>query len=56
LRTVAEVLLDTEVAFGDAFTDGRICVAGDLAALLEAAYASMADIRTPGWYSRPISK
>ncbi|MGA2714893.1 MAG: cyclopropane-fatty-acyl-phospholipid synthase family protein [Bryobacteraceae bacterium] len=57
LRTLAEVFIDTEIAFGDAFTDGRIRVTGDLTALLEAVYASMGDTKkAPGWCSRSISK
>jgi hypothetical protein len=48
---------DTEIAFGDAFTDGRIRVTGDLTALLEAVYASMGDTKkAPGWCSRSIIK
>ena len=56
LRTLAELLVDTEIAFGDAFTDGRIRVTGDLADFLEAVYASMGDTHSgPGWCSRAIS-
>jgi len=57
LRTLAELLVDTEIAFGDAFTDGRIRVTGDLAAFLEAVYASIGDThRGPGWCSRTLSR
>jgi len=56
LRTVAELLIDPESAFGDAFTEGRIQVIGDLTALLEVIYASMAATKVgPGWCSRMIS-
>lgn len=56
LRTVVDLLMDAEVGFGDAWTDGRVKVTGDLVALLEAVYVSMAQAGgTPGWYSRVIS-
>lgn len=56
LRTLAELLIDREIAFGDAFMEGRIRVTGDLATFLEAVYASMGDThRGPGWCSRVLS-
>jgi len=42
-RTLWGLVLDPEVAFGEAYTDGRIHVDGDLVALLEAAYGAAAE-------------
>jgi len=57
LRTLAEVLLDPEIGFGDGWTDGRIQVTGDLVAYLEAVYESMERAApTPSWYARLVSK
>jgi cyclopropane-fatty-acyl-phospholipid synthase len=39
-RTLAQMFLDPEVAFGEAYSDGRIEVEGDLAAALSAVYAA----------------
>jgi cyclopropane-fatty-acyl-phospholipid synthase len=39
-RTLAELIADPEMAFGEAFADGRIQVEGDLTGALEAAYES----------------
>ena len=36
--TLAELVIDPEVAFGDAYADGRIQIDGDLVRLLEAIY------------------
>jgi cyclopropane-fatty-acyl-phospholipid synthase len=37
-RTLVRLLLDTDLEFGDAYTDGRVEVFGDLTAFVEAAY------------------
>lgn len=39
-RTLLRLMVDPEVAFGEAYVDGRIQVEGDLARALEAAYRS----------------
>jgi cyclopropane-fatty-acyl-phospholipid synthase len=57
LWTLAELLVDTEIALGDAFTQGRVSITGDLVAFLEAVYASMGDThRGPGWFSQALSR
>lgn len=38
--TLAKLVIDPEMAFGEAYADGRIQVAGDLAGVLEAVYES----------------
>jgi cyclopropane-fatty-acyl-phospholipid synthase len=53
LRTALELLVDTEVGFGEAWTEDRIRIDGDLAAFLETIHASAAKVTNrPGWYSR----
>jgi len=53
-RTLAELCIDPEVAFGDAYMDGRIQVEGDLVRLLEAVDEIWpADRR---WYARLMSQ
>jgi cyclopropane-fatty-acyl-phospholipid synthase len=51
-RTLAELALDPEVAFGDAYSDGRVEVHGDLVAFLEEAIRSMQESEKAGWYGR----
>ena len=56
-NTLAGLLRDPEVSFGDAYMDGRIEVEGDLVRFLEAVYRAME--RSPaasGPYSRLASK
>ena len=46
-------MLDPEVGFGEAYSDGRIRIQGDLVGFLEAAYGSMAHVSAARrWYSR----
>lgn len=54
-RTLAELMIDPEMAFGEAYADGRIEVEGDLPRFLEAVYQSSAHVRA-GWYQRLTSK
>ena len=55
--TLASLLRDPEVAFGDAYMDGRIDVEGDLVRFLEAIYHAMDSSPAVGrWYSRLASK
>ncbi|MBV9772234.1 MAG: class I SAM-dependent methyltransferase [Bryobacterales bacterium] len=56
-NTLAGLLRDPEVSFGDAYMDGRIDVEGDLVRFLEAVYQAMERSPTAGkWYSRLASK
>ncbi len=56
-RTLASLILDPEVGFGEAYSDGRVRVEGDLVALLETAYHSMLNSSsTRSWYSGLASK
>lgn len=53
-RTLAELCIDPEIGFGDAYADGRIQVEGDLVRLLEAVDKVWPVDRS--WYSRLSSK
>jgi cyclopropane-fatty-acyl-phospholipid synthase len=56
-NTLAGLLHDPEVSFGDAYMDGRIEVEGDLVRFLEVVYQAME--RSPAsrtWHSRAASK
>jgi cyclopropane-fatty-acyl-phospholipid synthase len=56
-RTLAELCIDPEVAFGDAYADGRIRVEGDLVRCLEAVYESWPNAPAArSWYARLTSK
>src|SRR5580698_11361201 len=51
-NTLAGLLRDPEVSFGDAYMDGRIEVEGDLVRFLEAIYIAMERSSNVGkWYS-----
>lgn len=54
-RTLAKLALDPEVAFGDAYVDGRIEVHGDLVEFLEQVVRSMHTAGRRGLYSRMSS-
>jgi cyclopropane-fatty-acyl-phospholipid synthase len=55
--TLAALLRDPEVSFGDAYMDGRIEVEGDLVRFLEAIYLGMErSSRVGKWYSRLASR
>lgn len=54
--TLLGLVLDPEVGFGDAYSDGRITVEGDLVVALEALYQSIPAIDKRNWYSRFASK
>src|SRR5690242_7898399 len=50
-RTLAQMMVDPEVAFGEAHAAGRVQVEGDLVRLLEAVYQSMASVSAgANWY------
>ena len=55
-RTLLRLALGAEVGFGDAYSEGRITVEGDLIAALEILYQTIAAIDDHNWYSRIVSK
>jgi cyclopropane-fatty-acyl-phospholipid synthase len=54
--TLLRLVLDPEVGFGDAYSEGRVTVEGDLIATLEALYQSMSATDYHNWYSRMVSQ
>jgi len=55
-RTLARMIVDPEIGFGEAFAGGRIEVEGDLARALEAVYESWPSGRAnTSWYQRVTS-
>jgi cyclopropane-fatty-acyl-phospholipid synthase len=54
-RTLAKLAIDPEIAFGEAYAEGRVHVNGDLVRLLEAVYQSMG-AAPEGRYERLTSK
>ena len=56
LWTAAELALDPEMAFAEAYSNGRIKVEGNLVLALESVYRTMANARACRWYQRIMSK
>ena len=54
-RTLASLVLNPEIGFGEGYRDGRIDVPGDLAQFLETTIASMPE-SAPGWCARLSSR
>ncbi len=54
--TLAKLVLNPEIGFGDAYAEGHIEVEGDLVALLEAVNQSMPRSHLHSWYSRLVSR
>jgi cyclopropane-fatty-acyl-phospholipid synthase len=55
-KTTFNLICDPEVAFADAYSDGRITIEGDLTALLESFYRSTSARSSQNWYSRFVSR
>jgi len=55
-RTLAQLVLDPEIGFGEAYAEGRIQVEGDFVRFLEVVYTSIGNTRRPFWYSGVVSK
>ena len=56
-RTLAELCVDPEIGFGDAYADGRVQVQGDLVRFLEAVYETWPNAPAArSWYARLTSK
>src|SRR5436190_10828809 len=54
--TAAGLVLDPEMAFAEAYSNGRIQVEGNLVLALESVYRTMANARACRWYQRVNSK
>ena len=50
-RTLARIVLNPEIEFGECYADGSVKITGELAALLDAVYASMSARERRGWYA-----
>jgi len=55
-NTLLRLLLDPEAEFGDAYSEGRITLEGDLIAALEILYCSMSEAEHHSWYVKLVSK
>ena len=55
-RTLAKLLFNPEIAFGDGYTDGRIVVDGDLVQLMEHVIRLMSMTKPEGWGRRVASR
>src|SRR5882672_1570529 len=55
-KTLFRLLLDPEAEFGDAYSEGRITLEGDLVSALEIVYRSMAEVAHHSWYVKLVSK
>jgi hypothetical protein len=55
LRTLVELWLDPEIAFGDGYADERITVNEDLVGLLEHAFQLMERRRPEPWHRKLLS-
>lgn len=53
--TLMRIVLNPEVAFGEAYADGTVEVQGDLLTLLDAVYRPMAARGKSSWYPRVVS-
>ncbi len=54
--TLIRLISDPEIHFGDAYTDGRVKIEGDLCSLLEAIYRARQNAPSPGFYSKLVSR
>lgn len=55
-NTLWRLLLDPEAEFGDAYSEGRITLEGNLVSALEILYRSMSQAQHHGWYAKLVSK
>jgi len=55
-KTLLRLLLDPEAEFGDAYSDGRITLEGDLVSALEVLYRSLPEAEHQRWYVKLVSK
>ena len=55
-KTLLRLLLDPEAEFGDAYSEGRIALEGDLVRALEILYRSMPEAAHQGWYVKLVSE
>jgi cyclopropane-fatty-acyl-phospholipid synthase len=54
--TLFDLIRDPEAGFGEAYSEGRITVEGNLIAVIETVYRSMAALDHQNWYTRIVSR
>ena len=55
-KTLFGLILDPDSGFGDAYSDGRITVEGDLVAALEEFHRTTPPFESQNWYTRAVSR
>jgi cyclopropane-fatty-acyl-phospholipid synthase len=55
-KSLLRLLLDPEAEFGDAYSEGRITLEGDLVSALEILYRSTSEAQHHSWYVKFVSK
>jgi cyclopropane-fatty-acyl-phospholipid synthase len=55
-KTLLRLLLDPEVEFGEAYSEGRITLEGDLISALELLYLSLPRAEDQSWYAKLVSR
>ena len=55
-KTLLRLMLDPEIGFGDAYSEGRITVEGDLTGTLGAVYRSISEMGHQNWYAKLVSQ
>jgi len=55
-KTLLHLMLEPEIGFGDAYSEGRIRVEGDLIATLETLYLSISKMGQQSWYAKFVSR
>jgi cyclopropane-fatty-acyl-phospholipid synthase len=55
-NTLLRLLFDPEAEFGDAYSEGRITLEGDVVSALEILYSSMSEAEHHSWYVKLVSK
>jgi cyclopropane-fatty-acyl-phospholipid synthase len=55
-KTLLRLLLDPEAEFGDAYSEGRVSLEGDLISALEILYPSLPQAEHQSWYTKLVSK
>src|SRR5229473_5498639 len=53
-KTLLRLLLDPEAEFGDAYSEGRITLEGELVSALEIVYRSMSEVAHHNWYVKLV--
>ena len=55
-QTLARIILSPEIEFGDAYTEGRVEIDGDLVEVLTAVFRALSGKNAGSWFARLVSK